>query len=69
MSEKTKLSNQEISWLLENRITRISDKKEILIYPMGAERYLSLVLSGKIKGRYNIANDIINKNILMSIGK
>ena len=49
MLEKTKLSNQEINWLRENRITRISDKKEILIYPMGAERYLSLVLSGKKK--------------------
>jgi len=68
MLEKTKLSNQEINWLLENRITRISDKKGVLIYPMGAERYLSLVLSGKIKGRYNIANDIINKNILIIPG-
>jgi len=68
MLEKTNLSNQEISWLLENRITRISDKKEVLIYPMGAERYLSLVLSGKIKGRYNISNDILNKNILIIPG-
>ena len=68
MLEKTKLSNQEINWLRENRITRISDKKEILIYPMGAERYLSLVLSGKKKGRYNISNDIINKNILIIPG-
>ena len=35
---------------------------------MGAERYLSLVLSGKKKGRYDISADIRNKHVLIIPG-
>src|SRR5580704_523236 len=44
MSNDTILSQQEKKWILERRITRLSDNKEVQIYPMGAERYLSSVL-------------------------
>ena len=37
---KTTLNRQEKKWIAEQRITRLSDQKEVLIYPMGAERYL-----------------------------
>ena len=62
------LSHKEKQWCLEQRITRLTDNKEVLIYPMGAERYLSLVLSGKKKGHYNIRNEIEGKNILIIPG-
>ena len=39
MNSKTVLSHQEKKWILEQRLTRVSDNKEVLIYPMGAERY------------------------------
>ncbi|KTD51112.1 ABC transporter permease [Legionella quateirensis] len=64
----TILSKQEKNWILEQRITRISDQKEVLIYPMGAERYLFSVLSGENPKRYNIKVDIENKNILIIPG-
>jgi len=65
---KTTLSIQEKKWITEQRITRISDQKEVLIYPMGAERYLSQVLSGHRKGRYNIQADIEEKHVLIIPG-
>ncbi len=66
---KTILSKQEKNWILEQRVTRISDQKEVLIYPMGAERYLSSILSTNIKSeRYNIRADIENKNVLIIPG-
>ena len=68
MTHNTVLSTQETKWILEQRLTRISDKQEALIYPMGAERYLSLVLSGDKKGRYNIGADIEGKNVLVIPG-
>ncbi|BCA95588.1 hypothetical protein TUM19329_19490 [Legionella antarctica] len=64
----TILSKQEIKWISELRVTRISDNHEVLIYPMGAERYLSLVLSGEKKGRYGIRADIEGKNVLVIPG-
>lgn len=65
---KTKLSQQEKQWIIDLRITRISDQKEVLIYPMGAERYLSSVLSGNKKNRYHIRADIENKHVLVIPG-
>lgn len=65
---KATISKQEQCWIKEQRITRITDDKEVLIYPMGAERYLSSVLSGKTTGRYNIKADIEGKNILIIPG-
>lgn len=62
------LSRQEINWILEQRVTRLTDNKEILIYPMGAERYLSSVLSGHKEDRYNIRDDIEGKNVLIIPG-
>lgn len=68
MVTKTILSKQEQKWLLEQRITRVSDNQEVLIYPMGAERYLSLILFGEKTGQYNIRADIEGKNILVIPG-
>jgi hypothetical protein len=67
-TNNTVLSKQETKWILEQRVTRVSDNQEVLIYPMGAERYLSLVLSGDKKGRYNIRADIEGKNVLVIPG-
>ncbi len=64
----TTLSAQEKNWILEQRVTRLSDQKETLIYPMGAERYLSAVLSGHKKNRYQILDDIKDKDILVIPG-
>ena len=66
--KKTTLNEQETEWLLEPRITRVTDDKEVLIYPMGAERYLSSVLFGNKVNRYNIRNDIDGKNVLVIPG-
>lgn len=65
---KTILNKQEKNWILEQRITRSSDQKEVLIYPMGAERYLSSVLFGEHHNRYDIKADIIGKNVLVIPG-
>lgn len=46
---ETILSKQEKTWILDRRITRLSDNKEVQIYPMGAERYLSSALAGSQK--------------------
>ena len=65
---ETILNKTEIKWLMEQRITRMTDNKETLLYPMGAERYLALVLDGKKADRYHIKNDIEGKNILVIPG-
>ncbi|HHF7343967.1 TPA: ABC transporter permease [Legionella feeleii] len=65
---ETILSKQEKNWILERRITRLSDNKEVQIYPMGAERYLSSTLFENSKGRYNIRADIEGKNVLVIPG-
>lgn len=65
---KTILSKQEKNWIAEQRITRLTDNKEVLIYPMGAERFLSSVLFGNKKGRYNIRADIEGKDVLVIPG-
>ena len=59
---------QEKKWILQQRLTRISDHQECLIYPMGAERYLASVLFGNKKGHYNIRNEIEGKDILIIPG-
>lgn len=63
-----KLSAQEKQWILNKHIKRLTDNEETLIYPMGAERYLSLVLSGNTKGRYPIKEDITNKDVIVIPG-
>jgi len=65
---ETILSKQEKNWLLERRVTRLADNKEVQIYPMGAERYLSASLFGTQKSSYNIQSDIAGKNILVIPG-
>lgn len=62
------LSIQEINWLLDRKVTRLTDNKEVQIYPMGAERYLSSVLSGKKKSSYNLKNQVVDKNVLVIPG-
>lgn len=65
---ETILSEQEKKWILDRRVTRLSDNKEVQIYPMGAERYLSSALSGNQKNRYDIRGDIEGKNVLVIPG-
>jgi hypothetical protein len=65
---ETILSSQEKKWIMEQRVTRLSDQQEALIYPMGAERYLFLVLQGKKSDRYNLSQDIVGKNVLVIPG-
>lgn len=64
----TLLNKQEQEWLLEQKINRITDNQEVLIYPMGAERYLASVLAGEKKSLYDISSDIIGKSILVIPG-
>lgn len=66
--QDTILSKQEIKWITERRITRLSDNKEVQIYPMGAERYLSCVLFGNKENRYNLKADIEGKAVLVIPG-
>jgi hypothetical protein len=68
MAMNTTLDAQEQKWLLEPKITRVSDSQEVLIYPMGAERFLSQVLFGDKQERYNIRSDIEGKNVLVIPG-
>lgn len=68
MAKSSELSKQEIEWLLEQRLTRLSDDKEVLIYPMGAERYLSSVLFGTATSSYDIQKDIAGKKVLIIPG-
>lgn len=65
---ETILNEQEIKWLLDRRVTRLSDNKEVQIYPMGAERYLSSILFKNKKERYNIKADIEKKDVLVIPG-
>ena len=65
---KTSLTKQEKQWISEQRVTRLSDNQEVLIYPMGAERYLYSLLFGNKKSRYNIRSDIKGKDILIIPG-
>ena len=51
---QTVLSKQEKKWISERRITRLTDNKEVQIYPMGAERFLASVLFKNKKNNYNI---------------
>lgn len=65
---ETTLSKQERNWILERRFTRLTDNKEVQIYPMGAERYLSSALSETNKNRYKLKEDIQGKNVLVIPG-
>ena len=47
-AHETILSKQEKKWISERRVTRLTDNKEVQIYPMGAEKYLSSVLFKKM---------------------
>lgn len=67
-ASETILSKQEKMWIIERRVTRLSDNKEVQIYPMGAERYLFSALSGNQKNRYNIQAEIEGKNVLVIPG-
>lgn len=65
---QTILSEQEKKWILDRRVTRVSDNKEVQIYPMGAERYLSSALFEKNKNQYDIRADIEGKDVLIIPG-
>lgn len=64
----TLLNKQEQNWILEQRITRLSDNKEVLIYPMGAERFLFSALSGKQNHHYAIKPHVENQDVLIIPG-
>jgi hypothetical protein len=68
MMNETTLSKKELSWLKNRRVTRLTDNKEVQIYPMGAERYLYSALNHEVRGRYIINSLIQNKNILVIPG-
>lgn len=69
-SDETILSKQEKKYILEQRVTRLSDNKEVQIYPMGAERYLASILSGKknCRSQYKMGMDILGKDVLVIPG-
>lgn len=62
------LSRKEIGWIVARRIARLTDDKEVQIYPMGAERYLSRVLSECSAARYDFKSAVVGKNILVIPG-
>lgn len=66
--DETILTQQEKKWIEEQRITRLSDNQEVLIYPMGAERFLSTALFGNKQDHYEIRKDIEGKDILVIPG-
>ncbi|WP_051555112.1 hypothetical protein [Legionella fairfieldensis] len=67
MSTHTILSKAEIKWISERRVTRLSDNKEVQIYPMGAERYLSSILLGSDRA-HPIHSAIKEKDVLVIPG-
>lgn len=67
-AHETILNNQEKEWIMKQRVTRLTDNKEIQIYPMGAEKYLSHALFASQMKSYNIRTDIENKHVLVIPG-
>ena len=67
---KITFSAQEKKWLCDHHITRETDGKAALIYPMGAERFLSSKLFGNRKWQdsYDIRADIEGKDVLVIPG-
>lgn len=65
---QTTLNRREHQWIVDHRVTRLSDRQEVLIYPMGAERYLASILQKNKRHRYNIKSDIENKHVLVIPG-
>ncbi len=63
-------STQEKKWLCGHHISRETDGKGALIYPMGAERFLSSKLFGNRKWQdsYDIRADIEGKDVLVIPG-
>lgn len=64
----TTLNKQEKAWIIEQRITRLTDNQEVLIYPMGAERYIAANLKNNPNNHYRLESDIKNKKILIIPG-
>lgn len=67
---KITFSTQEKKWLCDHHTTRETDGKAALIYPMGAERFLSSKLFGNRKWQdsYDIRADIEGKDVLVIPG-
>jgi hypothetical protein len=66
--QKTQLTAQEKQWISEKRIRRLTDNEEVLIYPMGAERYLASHLCGDMQGELPIQDYLIGKKVLVIPG-
>ena len=65
---RTRLNQQESAWIREHRFTRLTDNKEVQIYPMGAERYLSSVLFDNKKKDDALQQHIEDKHLLVIPG-
>jgi hypothetical protein len=67
---KITFTDQEKKWLCEQRIARETDGEAALIYPMGAERFLSSRLFGNRKWQdsYDIRAVIEGKDVLVIPG-
>ncbi len=67
---KITFNDQEKKWLREQRIARETDGEAALIYPMGAERFLSSKLFGNRKWQehYDIRAIIEGKDVLVIPG-
>lgn len=61
-------SETEIQWLLAGRTHRLFDNHEVLIYPMGSERYLSTVLFSKKINQFSFRQYIEGKRVLVIPG-
>ncbi|HFL2714591.1 TPA: ABC transporter permease [Legionella pneumophila] len=68
LQDETELTPQERKWILEKRVLRLTDNKEVQIYPMGAERYLFSMLSSNDNNRNFIKREITGKDILVIPG-
>lgn len=67
--KKTRLTQQEKNWIVEQRLTRLTDMAPCLIYPMGAERHLSTVLlEGNPLGQFDLHSKIAGKHLLIIPG-
>ncbi len=60
----TLVSQSERDWVLNRQVLRLTDNKEVQIYPMGAERFLSSCLKQQQLKFYPIQEAIRGKNIL-----
>ncbi|OGV28318.1 MAG: hypothetical protein A3F18_03205 [Legionellales bacterium RIFCSPHIGHO2_12_FULL_37_14] len=62
------LTEEEINWIQQGRLTRLTDNEPALIAPMGAERYLALQLFEDHAKRFALRKTIAGKNLVIVPG-